>query len=182
MSSDTAASKKKYFGKYRGTVFNNVDVEQKGRIQAMVPDVLGMIPTTFALPCLPLTGIEGVQSGTYFLPAIGANVWMEFEHGDVNYPIWSGCFWGSQSQIPVVALAGTPETAPIVMQTVGQNTLWIGGDPATGITISCGPAITPTSPQIKITQAGIVITDGKGGSIMVSLGAVSINNGALLVK
>jgi hypothetical protein len=82
----------------------------------------------------------------------------------------------------VVALAGTPETAPIVMQTVGQNTLWIGGDPVSGITISCGPAMTPTSPQIKITQAGIVITDGKGGSIMVSLGAVSINNGALLVK
>ena len=182
MSPDMASSKKKYFGKYRGTVFNNVDVELKGRIQALVPDVLGIIPTTFALPCLPLTGIEGLQSGTFFLPPIDANVWIEFEHGDVNYPIWSGCFWGSQGQIPVAALAGTPETAPIVMQTVGQNILWIGGDPVTGITISCGPAINPASPQIKITQAGILITDGKGGSIMVALGAVTINQGALLIK
>ncbi len=176
------SAKKTYFGKYRGTVFNNVDLEQKGRIQALVPDVLGTIPTTFALPCLPLTGIEGLQSGTYFLPPLDANVWIEFEHGDVNYPIWSGCFWGMQSQIPLAALAGTPETAPIVLQSVGQNTLWIGGDPVTGITISCGPAISPTSPQIKITQAGIVITDGKGGSIVVALGAVTINEGALLIK
>jgi hypothetical protein len=182
MSADTASSKKKYFGKYRGIVFDNADVEQKGHIQALVPDVLGLIPTTWALPCLPLTGMVGVQCGTYFLPPLDANVWMEFEHGDVNLPIWSGSFWGSQGQIPIVALAGSPETAPIVMQTVGQNTLWLGGDPVTGITISCGPAVSPTSPQIKITQAGIVITDGKGGSIMVALGAVTINNGALLIK
>jgi hypothetical protein len=182
MSADRPSSKKKYFGKYRGVVFNNADVEQKGRIQALVVDVLGMTPTTWALPCLPLTGIVGVQSGTFFLPPLDANVWIEFEHGDVNYPIWSGCFWGTQSQIPLVALAGTPETAPIVMQTVGQNILWIGGDPVTGITISCGPAATPSSPQIKISQTGILITDGKGGTILVSLGAVSINNGALLIK
>jgi hypothetical protein len=182
MSSDPASATKKYFGKYRGTVFNNEDLEQKGRIQAIVPDVLGSIPTTFALPCLPLTGMIGVQSGISLLPPFGANVWIEFEHGDVDHPIWSGCFWGSTGQIPIVALAGTPATPPIVMQTVGQNTLWIGGDPATGITLSCGPAVSPTSPQIKITQAGIIITDGKGGSITVALGAVTINQGALLIK
>jgi hypothetical protein len=183
MSPQTSSAKKKYLGKYRGVVFNNADPEFRGRIQALVPDVLGMVPTTFALPCLPLTGmLAPAQCGAFFLPPLDANVWIEFEHGDVDYPIWSGCFWGSQSQIPIVALAGTPETAPIVLQSAGQNTLWIGGDPVTGITISCGPAMSPGSPQIKISQAGILITDGKGGSILIAAGAVTINEGALLVK
>jgi len=176
------AHKKRHYGKYRGTVFDNDDPLFKGRIQAVVTDVLGDIPTTWATPCLPVTGIIGVQSGIYALPPIGANVWMEFEHGDVNYPIWSGCFWDSQGQIPLAALAGTPETAPIVMQTVGQNVLWIGGDPATGITLSCGPALSPTSPQIKISQAGILIFDGKGGGIAIAGGVVAVNNGALVIK
>ena len=174
--------RRKYYGKYRGTVFNNIDPEKKGRIQAIVPDVLKQIPTTWATPCLPVTGIPGVQSGVYLLPPKLANVWMEFEHGDVNYPIWSGCFWGSVSEVPLVAQAATPATPAIVMQTVGQNTLWIGGDAATGITVSCGPAVTPTSPQIKISQAGILISDGKNGTILIAAGTVTINSGALIIK
>jgi len=179
--SDTTG-KRKYYGKYRGVVFDNADPEFRGRIQALVSDVLGMVPTTWALPCLPLTGMMAVQSGAYFLPALDANVWIEFEHGDVNRPIWTGCFWGSQAQVPAVALLSTPETAPIVLQTVGMNTVWIGGDPATGITLCCGPAVSPTSPQIKISQTGIVISDGHGGTIVIGAGTVMINNGAILVK
>jgi hypothetical protein len=179
---DKPGAKKQYLGKYRGTVADNADPLFKGRIQAIVPDVLGIVPTTWATPCLPLTGILGLQSGVYLVPPIGASVWMEFEHGDANYPIWSGSFWDSQAQIPLVALAGTPETAPIVMQTVGQNVLWIGGDPVTGLTLSCGPAASPSSPQIKISQAGIIISDGKGGMITMNAGVVTVNQGALVIK
>jgi len=171
--------KKKYYGKYRGTVFDNNDLEFKGRIQAIVPDVLGAVPTTWATPCVPITGL---QSGIYVVPDIGANVWIEFEHGDQDYPIWSGCFWGSQSEIPVAALAGNPVTPSIVMQSVGQNTVWIGGDPVTGITLSCGPAASPTSPRIMISAAGIVISDGAGGMINIAGGVVTVNLGALIVK
>ena len=178
----SGAYKKRHYGKYRGTVFDNADPLLKGRIQAIVPDILKGVPLTWALPCLPVTGILGLQSGMYVLPPLDASVWIEFEHGDLNYPIWSGCFWDSQAQIPVVALAGTPETAPIVLQTVGQNVLWLGGDPASGITLSCGPAASPSSPQIKISQAGILIYDGKGGGIAIAGGAVAINNGALIIK
>jgi hypothetical protein len=171
--------RRKYYGKYRGTVFENNDLEKKGRILALVPDVLKELPTTWALPCLPVTG---VQSGVYLIPPKMANVWIEFEHGDVNYPIWSGGFWGTPAEIPAVAQASTPDAAPIVIQTVGQNTVWIGGDPATGITVSCGPAPLPTSPQIKISQAGVLITDGKNGSILIAAGTVTINGGALIIK
>jgi len=170
-----------YFGKYRGTVFDNADLDFKGRIQAMVPDVLGMTPSTWATPCVPITGLSGVQSGCYVVPPIGANVWIEFEHGNPDYPIWSGCFWGSQMDVPLVAQTD-PALPSIVLQSVGQNIVWIGGDPATGITISCGPAASPTSPRIMISAAGIIISDGQGGMINLAAGVVTVNLGALIVK
>ncbi len=61
----------KYYGKYRGTVFNNIDPEQRGRIQAIVPDVSGLIPTSWAMPCMP---IAGKLSGVYVVPQIGSGV------------------------------------------------------------------------------------------------------------
>jgi len=46
------------FGKYRAVVINNVDPLQIGRIQVMVPDVGAVIPTSWAMPCLPTAGIN----------------------------------------------------------------------------------------------------------------------------
>ena len=82
-------SEQKFFGKYRGTVINNVDPLNMGRIMVQVPDVSGLTPSTFAMPCFPFTG---KQSGFWALPQIGSGVWVEFEQGDPNYPIWSGCW------------------------------------------------------------------------------------------
>ena len=56
---------KRFYGKYRGTVINNIDPESKGRIQALVPSVLGMVPCSWAMPCVPFAG-KG--TGFYFLP------------------------------------------------------------------------------------------------------------------
>jgi uncharacterized protein involved in type VI secretion and phage assembly len=110
----------KFFGKHRGLVLNNVDPMQIGRIQVQVPDVLGVGISSWAMPCVPLTGI---QAGTYVVPAVGAGVWVEFEAGDPDYPIWSGGFWGSAAEVPALALAGNPASPSIVLQTTGQNSL-----------------------------------------------------------
>ena len=84
---------------------SNVDPEQRGRIMAMVPDVLGMAPSTWAMPCFP---IAGKQQGAYFIPQIGAGVWIEFENGDTDHPIWTGCFWGSAAEVPALRSPATP--------------------------------------------------------------------------
>ena len=73
------------YGKYRGVVQNNDDPMQLGRVQVQVP-ALTHDSATWALPCLPC-------SGPYVVPAIGASIWVEFEGGDLDNPIWSGCFW-----------------------------------------------------------------------------------------
>ncbi|MGA2129317.1 MAG: phage baseplate assembly protein V, partial [Xanthobacteraceae bacterium] len=84
-----AAPYQRYFGKYRGKVLDNADPLMLGRILAEVAAVPAM-RMNWCVPCVPYAG-AGV--GFYAMPPVDANVWIEFEGGDVNFPIWSGCFW-----------------------------------------------------------------------------------------
>jgi uncharacterized protein involved in type VI secretion and phage assembly len=165
----------KFYGKYRGTVVINVDPEQRGRITAMVPDVLGMIPSSWAMPCLP---IAGKQQGTYFVPQVGAGVWIEFENGDVDHPIWTGGFWGSAAEVPALALAGNPASPNIVLQSSLQNAIVISDlpGPTGGIMLR-----STTGATIIVNDTGIYIQNGKGASLVMTGPTVTINNGALVV-
>src|SRR5690349_18668520 len=147
----------RYYGKYRGTVVNNLDPENRGRIQATVSAVQGLIPITYALPCLPAAG-KG--SGVFIVPEIGSGVWIEFEQGNPEYPIWTGCFWGSTVELPELGIASTPPAHNMVFQTTGRNSITVFGTPGGGITLCAGPIVSPTSPRIMITQAGIILTNG----------------------
>src|SRR5688500_12525 len=95
----------KYYGKHRGLVLNNIDPMQKARLLVQVPDVLGLGTSSWAMPCVP---IAGPQMGVYVVPLIGSGVWVEFEGGDPDYPIWTGGFWGTAAEIPALAFAGIP--------------------------------------------------------------------------
>jgi hypothetical protein len=179
----------RYYGKYRGTVVNNIDPEQRGRIQAMVPDVQGLVPTTWALPCLP---IAGKQEGVYMVPQVGAAVWIEFEQGDPDYPIWVGGFWGAVAEVPTAAL--TPPIPPgqnIVFQTSLQHLLVISDAAPIPITAPIpAPAPpgtggivlrSPSGAMIVVNDAGIFINNGKGASIEMIGPSVMINKLALVV-
>jgi hypothetical protein len=169
-----------YYGKYRGTVLNNVDPEQRGRLMLTVPDVLGAIPSSWAEPCVPLAGPTGPPMGVYLVPPIGAGVWVEFEHGDADYPIWSGCRWGAQSDIPSMAKAGNPADPNIVIQSLLQHVVMISDMPPTPAT---GGIIlkSTTGAMIVVNDSGIYITNGKGATITMVGPTVTINNGALVV-
>lgn len=164
-----------YYGKYRGVVINNVDPMQMGRIQASVPDVGAAIPTTWALPCVPITG-KG--AGTWFVPPIGTGVWIEFEQGDPEYPIWAGCFWGSASETPSDAKKGNPVSPSIVLETGLKNLIVISDlpGPKGGIMLK-----SMSGAQILINDTGITIKNGLGAQIVLKGPSVDINNGALKV-
>lgn len=168
-------SDKKYFGKYRGTVVDNIDPMQMGRIQAMVPDVSSLIPTTWALPCVP---IASPQAGSWFVPMIGSGVWIEFEHGDPDFPIWVGCYWATAADVPAMALEAPPGSPNIVLQTTGENTLLISDlpGPTGGIILK-----SASGASIAINEMGIVLQNGLGASIEMVGPSVSINDTALEV-
>ncbi|MDH0681032.1 MULTISPECIES: phage baseplate assembly protein V [Achromobacter] len=165
----------RHYGKFRGVVINNVDPMQMGRIQVQVPDVLGLGVSSWAMPCVPFAG---QQSGVFVVPQVGAGVWVEFEQGKPDYPIWVGGFWGSAAEVPALALAGLPVSPSIVLQTGGQNTLMISDlpGPTGGILLK-----TKTGAMISISDVGITLSNGQGATVMLAGPAVNINQGALTV-
>jgi hypothetical protein len=169
-----------FYGKYRGTVVNNLDPLQRGRLMVLVPDVLGMVPSTWAEACAPLAGPTGPPMGVYLVPPVGAGVWVEFEQGDPDYPIWVGCRWGAASDIPPLARAGLPVSPNLVLQSAGQNLLMISDMPPTPAT---GGIIlkSATGAMIVVNDSGVYILNGKGASITLVGPTITVNNGALTV-
>ena len=163
------------YGKYRGTVMNNVDPEQIGRIQAIVPGVEGFLPSSWAMPCLPWGGIN---TGMFTVPAMGAGVWIEFERGDPNYPIWTGCFWGLAAERPAMSQMVPPGVPGITIQTTLKNGIVVSDvpGPTGGILLQ-----TTTGAMISVSDTGIVISNGKGAVITMMANVVDINAGALTV-
>ncbi len=165
----------RFLGKYRGVVLNNIDPMQQGRLQVQVPDVSGLAPASWANPCVP---IAGLQNGMMALPIIGSGVWVEFEQGNSDYPIWVGCFWGSAAEVPALALASPPGIPAITFQTPLQNGLTISDlpGPTGGIMLK-----SATGATLIVNDTGIYIQNGKGAALTLIGPAVDINNGALTV-
>jgi len=157
-----------YFGKYRGTVANNIDPMQQGRIQVSVPSVLGGGQLSWAMPCVPYAG-SGV--GLFLIPPLDANIWVEFEAGDPDYPIWSGCFWGI-GEVPAL-----PAIAEMKVLKTDSCTITLNDLPGIGgVTIE-----TMTGMKIILSATGLEIDNGQGGSIKMTGPQVSVNNGGLEV-
>jgi hypothetical protein len=161
-----------YYGKYRGTVINNFDPLQIGRLQISCPAVLGESVLAWALPCVPYAG-DG--EGLFLIPPIGANLWVEFEAGDRDKPIWSGGFW-NVGRTP--AMPALPTTK--VLKTSGATIKLDDLPGAGGITIEVAPPVVAVPVKIALTAQGIEISCGSA-SIKLDPARVSVNNGALEV-
>lgn len=109
------AGGKVLYGKYAGTVFDNRDPKRLGRVRALVPEVgFAEAATDWAFPCVPF--------GSLNVPPDGSNVWVEFEAGNIDRPIWSGVFYsepGGVSEVPGVA-RGVPDAAVAVSKGTDQ--------------------------------------------------------------
>jgi hypothetical protein len=118
--------------------------------------------------------------GVYMVPAIGAGVWVEFEHGDPNRPIWTGCRWGAPSDIPPLARLGNPLDPNIVIQSLLQHTIMISDMPPSPVT---GGIIlkSTTGAMIVVNDSGIYISNGKGAMITLIGTAIDFNVGALTI-
>ncbi len=139
---------RRFYGKYRGKVADNIDPLFLGRILPIVPAVSDL-PLTWATPCVPYAGLE---VGLCAIPPIDANVWIEFEGGDPDYPIWTGCFW-EEGQTPLGPL--NPET--FIFKTT--STTFVIREAPGGDGISLGLTFLAGEAPINITldAAGIQI-------------------------
>ncbi|WP_395675196.1 phage baseplate assembly protein V [Inquilinus sp.] len=141
-----------FFGKYRGSVVDNLDPLELGRLQVMVPLVLGTARTAWAMPCVPYAG-PGV--GWYVLPPVGASLWVEFEGGDPEYPIWTGCYW-TEGQVPAQPAVPTMRMLKTRSGTLAFDDL----DSEGGFTLKVENPAVAGAVTIKADSDGLRITVG----------------------
>lgn len=169
----------RHFGKYRGTVTDNADPAQKGRVKVQVPAILGTLET-WAMPCVPYAG-DGV--GFYAIPEAGTGVWVEFEGGDPSFPIWSGCFW-ADGQLPDESKAAVKvwKTKTVTVR-IDDDAKEISIETADGTKLTLVDTLTAEVGQAKLKMESGSITQEQGSAkVEVGNGAVSVNNGALEVR
>jgi hypothetical protein len=164
----------RFYGKYRATVLNNVDLQNQGRIQVQLADRYGLFPSTWAMPSFPFAGLA--MAGMVALPPVASAVWVEFEAGDPDYPIWSGAFYPDPAGFPVLAVGLTPLTPNIHLQTTTGVSFTLSDNPAAQLMIK-----TPTGASIIVGTAGITISNGQGASIVLAGPSVAVNGAALVV-
>lgn len=145
-----------FYGKYRGKVINNVDPMFLGRVQVSCPTVLGSNTINWAMPSSPYAG---PQVGFFAIPPIGANIWVEFEGGDPDYPIYSGCFWGT-GEAPMPAASSVTPVASMKVFKTESITLTLNDLPgAGGVELDITPPCVAIPLNMKFDSSGIKITD-----------------------
>jgi uncharacterized protein involved in type VI secretion and phage assembly len=183
----------RYFGKYTGFVSDNSDPEKRGRLRVKVPAVLGPdVISGWALPCAPFGG--QASQGFFFVPDVDAGVWVEFEGGDPDYPIWVGTFWskpGGTTEVPAPAGSQSPPTSKIIAtkkhivefadadnqeaikitDTTNNNTVVLDSN---GIAIK-----DQNGNEIVLAQSGIDIKDQNGNEVGLTSGGTTLTSSAI---
>jgi Type VI secretion system/phage-baseplate injector OB domain len=156
-----------YFGIYRGKVEQNIDPEQRGRLMVSVPSVTGSGTLNWAEPAMPFAGSS---SGVWAIPPTQSNVWIAYEGGNPDQPVWLGCFW-DRGQAPA-----QPAVAELLVVKTKSCTLQLSDlpGPLGGLKLETGAM------KITLAPTGIEITNG-AASIKLQQATVSINGQALEV-
>lgn len=167
------AADRRYYGKYRGFVTANDDPEMRGRLRVCIPSVLGTQATGWALPCLAFGGLA--NQGVFAVPEVNAQVWVEFEEGDINRPIWVGTFWQQSSDVPQPAAISPPTTR--LLRTNAGHLIQLDDAPGSERMLLQHPA----GAEISIDPSGtVMVKDAGGGSVTLDAqqGQVVVKDGA----
>jgi hypothetical protein len=164
---------RRYFGKYKGFVVDNADPDKRGRLRLQIPSVLGKdVVSGWALPCAPFGGADG--QGFFFVPDNKAGVWVEFEEGLLDYPIWVGTFWskpGGKTEVPQPGGDQSPPTSKII-KTINHTIELADAEGGEAIKITD----KKNSNTVTIDSSGIAMEDKSGNKITMASGGVTITS------
>jgi uncharacterized protein involved in type VI secretion and phage assembly len=180
----------RFFGKYTAFVKDNADPENRGRLRLQIPSVLGnSVISGWALPCAPFGGMNG--QGFFFVPDKEAGVWVEFEAGNPDFPIWVGTFWskpGGTTEVPPPAATQSPPTSKIIA--TKKHTIELAdadGSEAIKITDSTNNNVVTMNSKgisvqdqngnvISLTSSGVDIKDQNGNEVTLASGGTTIKS------
>jgi uncharacterized protein involved in type VI secretion and phage assembly len=170
----------RYFGKYRGQIVDNQDPLELGRIKAIIPAVFEDKISGWAMPCAPHAG-----RGFFCIPKVGAMIWIEFESGNPEKPIWTGYFWNKSNTAdklpsPDVKILETNSTAITLNDTIKTENITLETTADLKIKAKSITLETDSGVKIIMDQKGIELSN-RTQKIKISASNVTINNGALEV-
>jgi uncharacterized protein involved in type VI secretion and phage assembly len=163
-----------YLGKYRGTVVDPRDPDKLGRVKVRVPIVhedLDEAQLPWAMPCSPYAGQD---VGFFMIPPGGANVWVEFEQGEVDLPIWTGCFWES-GQLPENAQVDEPEKVQ-VFRVEGITCTWSNHGNNKGVTLEVQDPVVQNPLKLVFNAEGIELNNNNATVIRIKSDEIQIDN------
>lgn len=190
---------RRYYGKYRGLVVDNEDPRSLGRLKVRVPSVLGEdVVTGWAAPCVPYGGRAG--AGTLFVPEVDDGVWVEFEEGDLEFPIWVGTYWtepDGETELPRPNAADgseedgvqSPPTRKIVKTAAGHTLQFEDAEGGVRILIGDGQEesrlvisddgleLVRGDNRVTMNSDGVVVEDGNRNRMEYASSGVTIEDG-----
>lgn len=92
-TSECAEQTHKYYGKYAGKVLKNKaseDTKHRGELRVQVPGILEETQDGSSEQPLEVVAKPCFMPGFFFIPDVGAQVWVEFMAGDIDQPVWTG--------------------------------------------------------------------------------------------
>jgi uncharacterized protein involved in type VI secretion and phage assembly len=203
-------TQRRALGKFRGVVDDNQDPDKRGRIKVKVPALLGDQSTDWALPSFPCGGLA--DTGWFAVPQVSAQVWVEFEGGDLDYPIWTGTFWQQASDVPAeiqdpptTRLLKTPKghlllledqdnAEKITLKHTGGAQLEIDENGSVALTDQGGATVTLDAQNNKIivedangnsitmAQAGVTVEDANGNKIEMASSGINVKGTQIVVE
>lgn len=97
-TSTQSAASRNIYGVVMGIVTNNKDEEGLGRVKVAFPWMSDNVESFWARVTSPMAGKD---RGLFFLPEVGDEVLVAFDHGDIGYPYVIGALWNGQDKPPI---------------------------------------------------------------------------------
>lgn len=162
-----------FYGTYKGQVVDNQDPDGQGKLKVHCPTIHGdTYPDTWAWPISPFAGR---QFGFFAIPDKDEWVWVVFDHGRPEYPIWSGGWWGdgdpTSDMVPTNVVLAVKEGLKVILNRQDKSIL-IQKDAQNSILIDDNGITIITNKDVKVTAQGDV--DVKANNVNVDAQAVKI--------
>ena len=158
----SSSSEKKVFGVTTATVINNIDCTGEGRVQLMLSWLPGYLP--WARMSTPMAGMG---RGTYFIPQIGDEVIVAFNHGDVREPYVMGTTWNTIDKPPALT-PNDPVTTRKIRTPLGHELAFDEAQQSVTLTSNTMSKVTldPTKAEISTPTAKVSVS--KDGDVTIT--------------
>jgi phage baseplate assembly protein gpV len=167
MAERAADRNDRFYGVVVGQVLNVLDPLFLGRVQVRLPFIDDADLAPWARVAVPMAGIT---HGNYFIPNMGDEVLVAFEHGDPNAPYVIGSLWNATAPPPL------PSPVPQIraIRTLVGNQLVFTEAPPT-VVLQSGPTPPAVIPAVP-TPAGppTIILSPTGIQILFGLNVVNL--------